>query len=537
MFKAQNDYFSNIECPDLKDNGVCTVLNCIFGHRPNRKRSDDNTTDDWPRKRSKEDLNDQDSWRLKNDRDTTDRFVNQEEESNRDDIKLRNDARVALPKTLNHLKISRDERTLMARKLAEKFALERQLNPNHKAIDTEFEWASGCKTVEEYRTKAQAFFNREKEAPKEDPRFIMPREVLPSSPATMQVRKRFIQLLADAIHKAEPDLSTPVLHAIDEEYNLASSNSTNTYQHSVKRKIYEINHPERFIKSPKELSDDDYLRSLNSLVIPPDVLEKYGYIMEIPSTEPLKRRQLCKRCNTEFALEDQLKPTKCYYHSGRAIKVGNGTRAYDCCGAIVGSDSEPCCLSEHHVFYLTDPKELQYVQPFQRTTEIFGRNPQCFKAVGIDCEMGYTTMGFELLRITAIDFFTGEEVIDILTRPNGKIIDLNTRWSGISEIKPEALNFEELIKLLGEVIDADTILIGHGLENDLNSMRLLHSRIVDTAVLYPKHKTSPTFRFSLKNLAFKYLGRTIQTGQHDSGEDSLAAIDVVKYFINKDYNS
>ena len=73
-----------------------------------------------------------------------------------------------------------------------------------------------------------------------------------------------------------------------------------------------------------------------------------------------------------------------------------------------------------------------------------------------------------------------------LVRPKGDVIDLNTRWSGIAEIKEEAMNFEDLIKLLGEVIDSNTILIGHGLENDVNSMRLIHERIIDTAVLYPR---------------------------------------------------
>ena len=79
------------------------------------------------------------------------------------------------------------------------------------------------------------------------------------------------------------------------------------------------------------------------------------------------------------------------------------------------------------------------------------------------------------------------------------------------------------------------MLIGHGLENVLKAMRMLHKRVIDTAILYPKHKATPKFRYSLKQLAFEYLGRVIQTGEHDSGEDSLAAIDVVKHFIKKEY--
>lgn len=148
--------------------------------------------------------------------------------------------------------------------------------------------------------------------------------------------------------------------------------------------------------------------------------------------------------------------------------------------------------------------------------------------------MGFTSQGFELLRITAIDFFSGEEAFDILVKPKGEVLDLNTRWSGVAEIKEEALSFEDSMALLGEVIDANTVMIGHGLENDMNAMRLIHTKIVDTAILYPKHKATPTFRYSLKQLAFQYLGRNIQSGQHDSGEDSLAAIDVTKHFIEQE---
>ena len=37
---------------------------------------------------------------------------------------------------------------------------------------------------------------------------------------------------------------------------------------------------------------------------------------------------------------------------------------------------------------------------------------------------------------------------------------------------------------LGEIMDSETILIGHGLENDMNAMRLIHENIIDTSILF-----------------------------------------------------
>ena len=38
------------------------------------------------------------------------------------------------------------------------------------------------------------------------------------------------------------------------------------------------------------------------------------------------------------------------------------------------------------------------------------------------------------------------------------------------------------------LVSAETLLVGHALENDLRVLRVLHGRIVDTAILYPHPK-------------------------------------------------
>ena len=87
------------------------------------------------------------------------------------------------------------------------------------------------------------------------------------------------------------------------------------------------------------------------------------------------------------------------------------------------------------------------------------------------------------------------------------------------------VNWDVLYSELFDIISNKTILIGHGLENDLNVLRLTHDRIVDTAILLPRNKTRT---HALKDLAWEFLGRTIQTGEHDSMEDALAAIDIIQ---------
>lgn len=76
-----------------------------------------------------------------------------------------------------------------------------------------------------------------------------------------------------------------------------------------------------------------------------------------------------------------------------------------------------------------------------------------------------------------------------------------------------------------------TILIGHGLENDLKAIRLIHMIIADSALLYQHHKGLP-FRFGLRDLTLKHLGRHIQGGDatigHNAEEDARAALDLVR---------
>lgn len=79
-------------------------------------------------------------------------------------------------------------------------------------------------------------------------------------------------------------------------------------------------------------------------------------------------------------------------------------------------------------------------------------------------------------------------------------------------------------------IDADTILVGHSLQNDLDALRMIHTRVADSAIL-AGNAVGPgsTRRWGLKGLCHEFLGILVQTGKagHDCLEDALAAREVV----------
>ncbi|SCV72379.1 BQ2448_3916 [Microbotryum intermedium] len=212
--------------------------------------------------------------------------------------------------------------------------------------------------------------------------------------------------------------------------------------------------------------------------------------------------------------------------------------------------------------------EAPYQAPLQH-----GQIPE---VLGIDCEMCLTEDGSELTRVSVVDMH-GKSVYDSLVKPDKPILDYLTRFSGLDNEK-----LSNVTKRLGDVhrdlsklISYNTVLIGHSLECDLRVLKLVHSFIIDTSVIY-QHPRGPPFKASLKWLAQKWLKREIQNnasttpasivplpstssssskdalapltastgsdpsaptppsiGGHDSAEDALTCIDLLKLKMAK----
>ncbi|KAL8950128.1 MAG: hypothetical protein Q9183_007546, partial [Haloplaca sp. 2 TL-2023] len=262
-------------------------------------------------------------------------------------------------------------------------------------------------------------------------------------------------------------------------------------------------------------------------------LDKHGYITIMPSEREIEtaRKGLessqgweqCDRCTTRFRVfpgrraEDGALTSggTCTYHwaKPRRPPTAKGEKPRDlvfaCCEQTLGT-STGCTKADSHVFKISDPKRLALVMPFKHTP--VSERADIPGAVCFDCEMGYSTMGMELIRLTATAWPDGREVLDVLVRPQGEMLDLNSRFSGVwpadyakaipySDPSPESSDEAASLRivesptkareLLFELLTPATPLIGHALENDLNAARILQPEIIDTALLFPHPRGLP----------------------------------------------
>ena len=259
------------------------------------------------------------------------------------------------------------------------------------------------------------------------------------------------------------------------------------------------------------------LAVLEQLATPLEGLEKFGYITHIPSDEEIEIRRAdaktatgkyvtCERCSQHFeafpgrdALGRVTTGGKCQYHHGktgpsRASGIRDFETYYSCCHQPLGTLG--CITADSHVYKVKDAAGLASIMQFQSTPErsLVGLPA----AVTFDCEMCYTTFGMELIRLTAIGWPSKEVLIDALVRPKGEILDLATRYSGVTwKMFNSALPYwqtvpwpiprtpgsttatgktlkiisspEKAREILFKYLSPATPLMGHALENDLNS--------------------------------------------------------------------
>ncbi|KAF9156261.1 hypothetical protein BG015_006479 [Linnemannia schmuckeri] len=163
-------------------------------------------------------------------------------------------------------------------------------------------------------------------------------------------------------------------------------------------------------------------------------------------------------------------------------------------------------------------------------------SPPPKKMIAMDCEMCRTKAGQELTRVTLIDE-AGKTVYDELVMPENPILDYLTQYSGMTAVRLNGVTtrLAEVQEKLKEFVDYNTILVGHSLENDMKVLKLAHPFIIDTSLVY-HHTRGPPYRPGLKWLAQKWLQRQIQANLergHDSAEDALACMDLIKLKLTK----
>jgi len=295
-------------------------------------------------------------------------------------------------------------------------------------------------------------------------------------------------------------------------------NEDNFYEHMKQyllstEQLWENKYPKRDPDNPKGTIIKDYVGNTNTL------------------------KRVCCRCGKEYFMNKKGKyvtRNECHYHWGKLLRTrgrNSNAHAYSCCGADAAGDT--CALCRLHVCNKVGPL-ANYV-----TTEFCVNKDSKRKVFALDCEMCYTTQGLELTRLTVIDFDL-EQIIDLFVKPANPIVDYNTRFSGVTreDLADVTTTIEDIHDILLNMIDKETILLGHSLESDLNALNIIHDNVVDTALVFP-HRLGLPFKRALRNLMVDYLQKVIQSGEggHDSCEDARSCMELMKHKFREDQKS
>ncbi|KAI3320890.1 ribonuclease H-like domain-containing protein [Xylariaceae sp. AK1471] len=262
--------------------------------------------------------------------------------------------------------------------------------------------------------------------------------------------------------------------------------------------------------SPKELEDNNYI------IRPYDPLH-------------YANSRKCKRCKGQ---ESKVLGRECTYHLHKRNKW-NPSKPYKCCS----TGGRGCMTLPKHDFQLPlrAIKHKDY-----RQTPTASAEPK-LRAVVLDCEMAGIAGGdSEVILLCVTDYVTGAVLLNRFVCPRTTITQMRSSIHGITKsMLNEAISqgqalsgWEGARSELWKYINDNTILIGHALEHDLDALRIIHPRVVDSGILSRNAVGIRRIRWGLHTLCSELLNIEIRKnkgGIHDCLEDVLATREVVLF--------
>ncbi|ORX48041.1 ribonuclease H-like protein [Hesseltinella vesiculosa] len=167
------------------------------------------------------------------------------------------------------------------------------------------------------------------------------------------------------------------------------------------------------------------------------------------------------------------------------------------------------------------------------------------RLVAVDCEMCKSGNISVLVKVALVDQ-DGQVLMNELVQPDLPITDYVTQYSGVDQYDLEGVTttLHDIQQQLLELIDGDTVLVGHALSNDLRALCLRHPFVIDTSCCF-HHEMGPPSKPSLRALAERFLGKTIQQPNtdspekqakgHDPCEDAQASMDLALLKLKTSY--
>ncbi|KAI8982646.1 hypothetical protein BDB01DRAFT_836081 [Pilobolus umbonatus] len=153
------------------------------------------------------------------------------------------------------------------------------------------------------------------------------------------------------------------------------------------------------------------------------------------------------------------------------------------------------------------------------------------KVMALDCEMCKTVNGYAVTRVALIDR-DRNVLINEHVKPSEEITDYVSHISGVTEesLKNITTTLSDIQQKILHHVNGDTLLLGHGLVNDMQVLKIRHPHILDTSILF-HHSSGPPYKPSLRDLAFRFLNKRIQNHDaagHDPCEDAGTCLDLLE---------
>ncbi|KAJ0422233.1 hypothetical protein BJY00DRAFT_280453 [Aspergillus carlsbadensis] len=278
-------------------------------------------------------------------------------------------------------------------------------------------------------------------------------------------------------------------------------------------------------------------------------LKEEHYWTVKPSATDIDMTRKCNNCGAaKRKLGTDSEDSVCRFHPAkkpfeRGIIRGRGSgvpKTARCVNCPKLGPSGGCIVLPTHDFAAPDAKLREMAR-----TPVY--SPNARQAVVLDCEMigvlgANNRESSEVVRVSAVDFVTGEVLVDTYVSPQGHVISWRTKFSGVNAaILREKEREGKVITgwraardLLWQFVDARTVLIGHSLNNDLAVLGMVHTRVVDSAIMTRLAVGEDCQRhWALKVLVQQFLGLEIQTGNdgHDCLEDTYATREAVLWCL------
>ncbi|KAG9244855.1 ribonuclease H-like domain-containing protein [Calycina marina] len=288
------------------------------------------------------------------------------------------------------------------------------------------------------------------------------------------------------------------------------------------------------------LSQHEYILSLLSSECHPvkDLLQN-GHNLHIMTKEDLMELRKCRDCGTNQR-QHYSRARECNFHPGRSTGNRNqqGFIKFTCCG---NPPRRGCESREKHNFQ--DSPRMDVMSRLARTPIQVARETK-YRAVVLDCEMVSTVGGMsEVVIVSVIDYFTGNVLLDTYVKPKNRVTNWASRCHGVTpDIFNNAVRKSQALagwsaarRAIWDLIDDETIVVGHAVKNDLDVLGMIHHRIVDSAIL-TRYATGGYNSFGLDRLVKDFLDidfRTNPGGIHNCMEDVIATREVVLFCTRK----